>query len=221
MKFDTGILFAGFIALIPISGVCVDNLKADTNNMKDRGGDVDFNAESESSAPVISDREWNTSAKLWIARAMVSEAGWNETTDHVAIAYVLYRRWIQVRRKYPKFPIRGVVMRYCAGFGKTVYSTRQKWVKNLEEDGTRPKGWPSDISWNDYKDRWLAVLNTAEEWKQGLHPDPCGGISRYWGGPMDKPSKRMVRMNCGKTRNYFYTVRNLLPKAELTDSDSK
>ena len=164
---------------------------------------------------VISDREWHKSAKLWIARAMVSEAGWDETRDHIAIAYVLYRRWQQVRRKYPAFPISTVVARYCAGFGKTVYSPRQAWVKNLKADGSRPQGWPPDIRWSDYRDRWMAVLETAEEWRLGLHPDPCRGISRYWGGPMDRPSKRMIRMDCGQTKNYFYTVKPL-----LTDTDS-
>jgi hypothetical protein len=176
-------------------------------------------AEPQSSV-VISDREWRKSAKLWIARAMVSEAGWDETRDHIAIAYVLYRRWQQVKKRYPAFPMTNVISRYCAGFGKTVYSKRQAWVKNLEADGTRPRGWPPDIRWNDYRDRWLSVLETAEEWRSGLHPDPCRGLSRYWGGPMDRPSKRMIRMDCGETKNYFYTVKPLLIESASSEAAS-
>ena len=166
----------------------------------------------ESPDSIISEREWNRSVKVWLARAMVSEAGWDETRDHVAIAYVLYRRWIQVKRRYPGFPMRKVIAQYCAGFGKAVYSNRQKWVRNLNADGTRPTDWPPDLSWSDYKARWRAVLQTADEWRLGEHPDPCNGLSRYWGGPMDRPSKRMIRMDCGETKNFFYTVKTLLPE---------
>lgn len=87
-------------------------------------------------------------------------------------------------------------------------------MKNLQADGKRPEGWPSDIRWSDYRERWMTVLNTAEDWRLGLLPDPCRGISRYWGGPMDRPSKRMIRMDCGETKNYFYTVKTLLPIPE-------
>jgi hypothetical protein len=156
---------------------------------------------------LISDDNWRETTKLWVARALVSEAGWEETTDHIAIAYVLYRRWQIARRTYPKYTLISVIKRYCAGFGSDVPTKRQKWVKNLTSSGSRPKGWPDDIRWQDYRDRWLNVLDTVEAWRKGVHPDPCNGLSRYWGGPMDRPSKRMVRMDCGPTKNRFYTVR--------------
>ena len=127
----------------------------------------------------MTDREWTESVKVWVARAMVSEAGWDETQDHIAIAYVLHRRWMQVKKRHPSFPMTTVIARYCAGFGKTVFSKRQAWVKNLQTDGSRPKGWPDDIHWSDYKDRWTAVLHTAEAWRLGQYPDPCRGLSRY------------------------------------------
>ena len=162
--------------------------------------------------PLMSDREWTETVKVWMARAMVSEAGFEETQDHIAIAYVLHRRWQQVRRRYPGMSMTRVIAQYCAGFGKTIYSRRQAWVVNLKADGSRPEKWPDDLAWRDYKDRWMAVLNTADEWRLGRYPDPCRGLSRYWGGPMDKPSARMIRMDCGETKNFFYTVKTLLPE---------
>jgi hypothetical protein len=221
LKAWSGVIFAVFFAAIPELCVCSEPTEENAELPEDINASEDLDSMQSVEVPLISDREWNKSGKLWIARAMVSEAGWDETADHVAIAYVLYRRWVQVKRKFPRFPIRAVVARYCAGFGKTVYFARQKWVRNLNEDGKRPKGWPDDIAWSDYKDRWLSVLKTADEWRQGIHLDPCRGISRYWGGPMDKPSKRMIRMDCGKTKNYFYTVRNLLLEAEVNSSFPK
>lgn len=163
---------------------------------------------------VIPDRHWNESLQVWIARAMVSEAGWEENRDHIAIAYVLYRRWIQAKKKYPKISMIAVITRYCAGFGNIIYSNRQLWVKNLNADASRPRGWPKDLSWRDYRPRWLKVLETTKNWREGLHPDPCRGLSRYWGGPMDRPSRRMIRMDCGDTKNYFYTVKSLLSQNE-------
>ena len=160
-----------------------------------------------SSDYLISDDKWRDKTKLWLARALVSEAGWGETTDHIAIAYVLYRRWRIALRTYPRYSMVQVIKRYCAGFGRTAPTPRQRWVKNLTGDGKRPEGWPDDIRWRDYRDRWMKVLDTVESWRRGAFSDPCRGLSRYWGGPMDRPSRRMIQMDCGPTKNRFYTVR--------------
>jgi hypothetical protein len=156
---------------------------------------------------LITDRHWNENTKVWIARALVAEAGWHDTVDHIAIAYVLFRRWQIARRTFPNYSLISVIKRYCTGFGRTAASKRQRWIKNLSADGRRPKGWPGDIRWLDYRDRWLSVIETVDSWRNGYHPDPCRGLSRYWGGPMDKPSRRMIRMDCGPTKNFFYTVK--------------
>jgi hypothetical protein len=168
---------------------------------------------------LIPDHEWNDRAKTWLARAMVSEAGWDGTADHIAIAFVLYRRWKLAQKSYPKYSLVAVIRRYCAGFRDVALTPRQKWVKNLQLDGTRPAHWPSDIKWGDYRDRWESVLEVAETWRRGHLDDPCGGISMYWGGPTDPPSKRMIRMNCGETKNFFYTTApRLTSNQALTES---
>jgi hypothetical protein len=169
---------------------------------------------SEETAFLISDREWTGDVKVWIARAMVSEAGWDETLDHVAVAFVLLRRWRLAQKQFPGYSMVSVVRKYCAGFRDMALTKRQKWIKNMTLDGRRPAGWPDDIFWRDYRDRWIAVLNLVEAWRRGEHPDPCSGKAMYWGGPMDRPSKRMIRMDCGNTKNRFYTVKPLLEEPD-------
>jgi len=165
---------------------------------------------------LVSDHEWSEQSKVWLARAMVSEAGWKNTSDHIAIAYVLLRRWKLAQKRYAKFPLVSVIRKYCAGFRGVEFTARQKWIKNLTADAARPVHWPNDIYWSDYRERWLAVLDTAEQWRQGQYADPCAGKAMYWGGPLDHPSKRMIKMDCGETKNFYYTVRPLLSAEERT-----
>jgi hypothetical protein len=172
-------------------------------------------APAEERAPLIPDRDWTGDVKVWIARAMVSEAGWDETQDHIAVAFVLLRRWRLAQKQFPGYSMVSVIRRYCAGFRDMALTKRQRWIKNMTLDGQRPAGWPDDIFWRDYRDRWLAVLNLTEAWRRGEHPDPCRGKSMYWGGPMDRPSKRMIRMDCGATKNFFYTVKPLLEEPDV------
>jgi hypothetical protein len=159
---------------------------------------------------LMSDREWTDEVKVWVARAMVAEAGWDEIEDQVAIAYVLLRRWRLARKQFPRYSMVTVIKKYCAGFRDVAFTKRQKWVKNLTLDAKRPKGWPNDISWRDYQEEWTEVLDLAETWRRGGLEDPCNGRAMYWGGPMDRPSKRMIKMDCGETKNRFYTVKPLL-----------
>ncbi len=166
---------------------------------------------------LIPDREWTDEVKAWMGRAMVSEAGWDGTRDQIAIAYVLLRRWRLMRHRVRRFSMVSVIRKYCAGFRDVAFTQRQKWVKNMRIDGKRPEGWPDDIHWRDYRDRWMTVLELAEAWRRGEHPDPCDGRAMYWGGPMDRPSKRMIKMNCGETKNWFYTVKFMQETSEATD----
>lgn len=159
---------------------------------------------------LIPEKAWTDEVKVWLARAMVSEAGWDETRDQVAVAYVLLRRWELARKQLRKYSMVTVIRKYCAGFKGPAATKRQKWVKHMTLDGKRPKSWPDDIKWRDYRERWMAVLDLAETWRNGAHPDPCNGKAMYWGGPMDRPSKRMIKMDCGETKNRFYTVKPLL-----------
>lgn len=161
---------------------------------------------------LLADHEWDEETRTWMGRAMVAEAGWFGTSDHVAIAYVLYRRWQLTRKAHKRASLIGVIRKYCAGLSETTFNRRQKWVKSLTADARRPAHWPDDIDWRYYRERWQAVLETADQWRRGELPDPCGGISMYFGAPYDRPSKRMIRMDCGETQNFFYTVKPLLDK---------
>lgn len=48
----------------------------------------------------LPESEWNQATQLTLAQIMVGEADWHEP-DHVAIAYVLARRWQQYRQRHP------------------------------------------------------------------------------------------------------------------------
>lgn len=165
-------------------------------------------AQSRSMRPVPKE-QWTPQARLWLARAMVAEAGFLNRTDHVALAWVLAKRWKRLReRRDPSLPFVKVVRAYCAGLGDTAArSRRQQWVRELPGDAqTRPKSWPSKYSWKRHRKLWRRVLERADAWARGELADPCPQAV-HWGGTMDKPRGRM-RAVCARlpTANDLYSV---------------
>jgi hypothetical protein len=151
--------------------------------------------------------QFDAEARLWLARAMVAEGGWTSERDHVAIAYVLARRWRAAQARYPGVRLVNVIRRYCSGLepGLAQATPRQRWLRALSPTLEEPDGWPSEkASWVRHRPVWAAVLDRAEAWSQGKLPDPCRGTSWHWGGEMDSPKGRMYRVDCGATRNTFY-----------------
>lgn len=152
------------------------------------------------------------STKIWLARAMVSEAGWLAKRDHAAIAHTLARRWRVRRERWPGVTFEQVIRNYCAGFylKEEALDPRQQWVRQLNSDGLQPESWPQNVRWDKHLVYWRQVLDSVDRFAEGQLPDPCRGQSWHWGGPMDDPEGRMVKMDCGETKNTFYT---LVPKA--------
>jgi hypothetical protein len=154
-------------------------------------------------AEVLPAEQWNDEVALWLARAMVSEADWH-TPDHVAIAWVLKRRWEAASKdKYPTFL--DMVKQYCAGMRGKTRTSRHVWTRALTDDGTEPEGWPANVSWSSYRPHWGRVLRLARAWGRGEVQDPCKGKAWQWGGPMDRPGVGWRTVNCGMTANIFYT----------------
>lgn len=147
--------------------------------------------------PPLPTDEWDETTQLTLARAMVGEADWHEP-DHVAIAYVLARRWRihQARRESLTF------QRYISLYSAPLrsISPRTKWIRSL------PWG-PLD---GPYGDRWARVQKLVTAWGEGRVKDPCPNAV-HWGGAMDRPSKRWHPVSCGLTRNIFYTHREREP----------
>ena len=143
--------------------------------------------------------EWNEQTQLTLARAMVGEADWHEP-DHVAIAYVLARRWRihQLNREPLSF------QRYIE-----LYSA------SLRSDSER-SGWIRSLPWGplpgQYEQRWSRVQKLVRAWGEGLIKDPCPQ-AMHWGGTMDRPARSWHPVSCGLTRNIFYTYRDRMVRA--------
>lgn len=154
--------------------------------------------------PPVPIDEWDETTQLTLARAMVGEADWHEP-DHVAIAFVLARRWrIQVSRasadarfdqeQHEPLSFQRYISLYSAPLRSI--SPRTKWIRSL------PWG-PLD---GPYSQRWDRVQKVVTWWGEGRLKDPCPSAV-HWGGAMDRPSKRWHPVSCGLTRNIFYTRR--------------
>jgi hypothetical protein len=160
--------------------------------------------------------QWSPAAQLWMARAMVAEAGWLAERDHVGIAYVLSRRWASMRKRYPEIQFVHVIRGYCAGLepGRAEFTPRQRWLHGLNLQLNEPDGWPRNVSWVRHRVWWQQVLQRAEAWSLGKLRDPCKGRAWHWGGEMDTPEGKMVEVDCGDTRNIFYGLQKSNGKEE-------
>lgn len=153
--------------------------------------------------------QWTPGAQLWLARAMVAEAGWTAELDHAAIAHVLARRWKRLAERWPTMRFLDVVRKYCSGLGgfHRDLTLRQRWVRELQPIGEEPEGWPRHASWSRHRPLWRAALARSASFAEGELRDPCRGKAVHWGGTIDSPRGRMVAIDCGETQNTFYALR--------------
>lgn len=150
---------------------------------------------------------YDESDVLWLARAMVAEGGW-KTRDHAAIGYVLVRKWERVSDRNPDVRLETIIRRYCSGLEADDRRTdRLRWVYRLDYGLLEPEYWPDNISWSKYAKRWQATLRLATAVLRNQTADPCKRLATDFGGAMDEPSERLQRIDCGKTVNAFYRVK--------------
>jgi hypothetical protein len=163
----------------------------------------------------IPESQWTRDTHIWLARAMVAEAGWKAERDHIAIAYVLARRWRRLAENWPALRFIDVIRNYCAGLGNYTRSltSRQRWLRGLSWNDDKPEGWPRAASWKRHLPLWREALARSARWSQGELADPCRGRAWHWGGTIDTPQGRMVAVNCGETRNTYYRVLRVAPRA--------
>ena len=164
--------------------------------------------------------QWNRETHIWLARAMVAEAGWRAERDHIAIAYVLARRWRRLTEDWPALRFIDIIRNYCAGLGSYTreFTARQRWLRSLSWSDEKPKGWPRAASWSRHLPLWRKALRRSAQWSKGGMSDPCRGRAWHWGGIIDTPQGRMVPVNCGKTRNTYYRVLNHKKRPSQADS---
>jgi len=146
--------------------------------------------------------------KIWLARAMVAEAGWKAERDHVAIAYVLARRLKRMQQRWPSLRYRDVLFSYAKGLGdgRREHTPRQRWIRSLSPDLRQPDYWPRQVNWERHRALWRDALTRADAWASGRLRDPCRGRAWHWGGTIDEPWGDLVPVDCGETKNTFYTL---------------
>lgn len=150
-----------------------------------------------SAQPPLPPEQWTPPARLDLARAMVGEADFHRTEDHIAIAWVLAKRWKHARLRFPRWRFHDQVRKFASPL--KVDSPRARWVRAL------PWGPLSGVL-KRYTKRWFSVMNLVVDWGLGNIRDPCrSAIS--WGGTMDPPGERLRPVDCGRTANTFYALR--------------
>jgi hypothetical protein len=133
--------------------------------------------------------------KLTLARAMVGEADWHEP-DHIAIAFVLAKRWPLYRSHHPEASFQHYIALYSSAVRRD-FGARSAWLRSL------PWG-PIE---GPHGQRWDRVRALVERFSQNRLKDPCPG-AMHWGGAMDRPAAGMKPVSCGYTRNIFYGIRS-------------
>lgn len=137
-------------------------------------------------------QQWDEDTQVTLARAMVGEADWHRP-DHIAIAYVLARRWRLHSRNRKAISFRDFIHLYSSPLKQK--TKRAEWVQQLPW-GPMP---------GPYERRWDRVRRTVRHWGEGRVKDPCPN-AMHWGGTMDRPSGHWRPVNCGQTRNIFYEI---------------
>lgn len=80
-------------------------------------------------------------------------------------------------------PIEYVIPRYISIF--KVDTSRAKWVRGLNREGTVPEGFPETVSWEGQnRDGWRAILDKADAFVRNPGEHPCPRANQF-GGPVD------------------------------------
>lgn len=147
---------------------------------------------------------WSAEAKLTLARAWVGEADWN-FSDHVAIGWVLAKRWrIYNKNKAKRIGFGSFVRLYCSPLKGN--SSRQRQIQALPWGDPRRGPYRTKLNVR----RWRELRKRVELWGQGLYQDPCPR-ALHWGGTMDKPFRNWRPVSCGDTNNTFYRIDSYSP----------
>ncbi len=146
----------------------------------------------------VPETELDEQTKLTLAQAMVGEADWYEP-DHVAIAFVLARRWPMYRDNRQDVSFKTYIELYSSPLRRE-RNARAAWVRSL----------PWGSIEGPFAKHWDRVRALVEAWAAGKVKDPCPRAV-HWGGAMDRPGPDMVPMSCGLTRNIFYGIRKPKP----------
>lgn len=134
---------------------------------------------------------------LVLARLCVEEAGWSITSDCSAINVVIQKRMVAQHTSFAAMA--------------RAYSPNNKraWIEQLNLDAERPAAWPKTSSWNAHREKWVAMLEHAQQILNGERAAECN--PDHWGAPYGQDLERARcsgwrELQCGDTRNKFWAL---------------
>lgn len=147
--------------------------------------------------------------QLHLAQVVVGEADFRKA-DHIAIAWVLAKRWRMYQRGAKYDPATQDFSWFIMAYSSTMKIGRER-AKRIRQlpwgDPVRPHS--DHVSLERYTRNWAQARETVSQWYQGRHPDPCPR-ALHWGGTMDNPDKIerpgvvWEPVSCGPTSNIYY-----------------
>lgn len=137
-----------------------------------------------------------------LAVVVAHEAGMDASLDEIAAIHaVLTYRAARMRMRYTSFA-RVYSRRTFAGTTPT-----NPWATWITPACREPHEWPTSIQWSSRRDDCVALYLRAHRVVAGEHAARCSPV--HWGGVMDRDhaaQQRLVRIECGDTRNDFYRL---------------
>jgi len=166
--------------------------------------------------PPVPSHEWNDNARIWLARSVIGEVGWNRPAEQAAVAWVYANR----AKKLKNYTFTRMVRRYSAAI-RQPGRTRQPWVFELQLNDHKPRQWPSFVDWNNKHSKyWLDTLELIDEWQAGRIPNYCPSANHFgnYGDSLRAEALRWTRIKCivpegdKQFRNRFYDSTKLRPR---------
>lgn len=144
----------------------------------------------------------STKEKLILSRCLLGEGGWSNKDDWNGIMSVLINRNQTVAR-WQNRPIHELAAQYCHALWPN--RRHSEWINNLTwgDMENSPAGWPSTMSWSNYRQRWNNIQSYVEEIVDG-HRELESCPATHWGSRTDGAPAAWEVIRCGDTNNVFY-----------------
>lgn len=177
-------------------------------------------------SPVPED-QWNDDVKLWTARSVLGEVGWDRPGEWAAVLWVYANR----AKNSKRYNFYEMVRRYSAAVKRGNHH-KNPWLFQLGFDKTRPTDWPRMTAkyrprWKGlYDESWMRTIRFVEIWQEGKVENPCPRANHF-GGIVDRhraEALRWTRIQCDekghrKFRNIFYdSTRRVKGPPQLRDA---